>query len=398
MQVLARTRFSRARRGLQRRLSWVARRVYLGFSLASLLLLAAPAGASALAVPFASLAFIAFLALWFTGLVVGGARASLGTARLDGDTLHLEADGVHHALRADALREGSVRADIGRWSLRVRDHHGDEFDVAVPDEAMATAWLDALGLDASRRTMRLVSDRTLAQWAFAYFFGGFFAAPFMIFAMGLLALLGVDPLHASSIAVAYLGIGPGYWLAARTIGHVDVSVGADGVRAGRGFARRFFPVASIVGAEVAVTTLHLRLASGAVERYRFDRGDDAEAVARRVNEVVALHRSPASALPAALLTTESLSAAQWRDRFVHALREEGYRASAFTRDDLTRLVNAKDVPAPQRLGAALALHDVAPAEGVTGVRIAAGAMVDPDLPRVLEAAAPATAMARAAGR
>lgn len=390
------TRFTRARKGLRRRISRVGRRMYLALSLASLLLFAVPAASSEGPLVLGTLAFVAFIAAWFVGLVAGGALTHHGDAHLDGDTLHLTSARARHALRAADLREGSVRAAPDGWALRLLDRRGDEYEVVLPGEATAMQWLDALGLDASRRTMRVVSDRTLAQWAFAYFFGGFFAMPFMIAVMGLLALLGVDPSSPHTLVVAYLGMGPGYWLAARAIGRVDVSVGADGVRAGRGFGRRFFPIASIAGADVSANTLRLQLVNGAVERYRFDTLDDARSVSRRVNDVLSLHRNASPALPPALVTDEPLTAAQWRDRFVHALRDEGYRAAAFTRDDLERLLGAKDVPAPQRLGAALALRELAPAEGATGVRIAAEAMVDPALPRALEAEAPRSDKARSA--
>ena len=396
MQAWLHTRFTRARRGLRQRLARVARRTYLALSLASLLLIAVP-GAPADA-PFAlgALAFVSFFALWFVGLVAGATLTQEGAAHFDGETLHLASGRVRYTLRAADLREGSVRATLNGWSLRLRDDRGDEYEVALYDEATAVQWLDALGLDASRRAMRVVSDRTLAQWAFAYFFGGFFAMPFLFVALGLLMLLGVDPSSPHSLAIAYLGMGPGYWFAARAVGRVDVSVGADGVRAGRGFGRRFFPIASIAGAEVAATTLYLRLANGGTERYRFDRADEAWAVSRRVLDALTLHRNTSPALPPALATDEPLTAAQWRDRFVHALRDEGYRAAAFTRDDLERLLRAKDVPAPQRLGAALALRELAPAEGATGVRIAVEAMVDPGLPRALEAEDPRSAATRSA--
>lgn len=374
----------------------MARRAYLALSLAALLLFAVPGAPKDGPYMLAALAVVSFFALWFVGLVAGGTLTHDGAAHFDGETLHLASGRVRYALRAADLREGSVRAAGVGWALRLRDRRGDEYEVALYDEATAVQWLDALGLDASRRAMRVVSDRTLAQWAFAYFFGGFFAMPFTLAALGILMLLGVDPTSSPAFAIAYLGMGPGYWLAARAVGRVDVSVGADGVRAGRGFGRRFFPVASIRGAEVSASTLVLRLTDRRTEHYRFDRAEDAWAVARRVLDVVNLHRSTSPALPPALVTDEPLTAAQWRDRFVHALREEGYRAAAFTRDDLERLLHAKDVPAPQRLGAALALRELAPVEGATGVRIAVEAMVDPAVARALEAEAPRPASRRAA--
>ncbi len=374
----------------------MARRTYLALSLASLLLIAVPGAPADAPYALGALAFASFLALWFVGLVAGGTRTRVGAAHFDGETLHLASGRERYALRAADLREGSVRAAPHGWALRLRDRRGDEYEVTLYDEATAVQWLDALGLDASRRAMRVVSDRTLAQWAFAYFFGGFFAMPFMFVAVGILMLLGVDPSSPHTLAIAYLGMGPGYWLAARAVGRVDVSVGADGVRAGRGFGRRFFPIAAIAGAEVAATTLYLRLANGGTERYRFDRAEDAWAISRRVLDALTLHRQTSPALPPALLTDEPLTAAQWCERFVHALRDEGYRAAAFTRDDLERLVRAKDIPAPQRLGAALALRELAPAQGATGVRIAVGAMVDPELSRALEADPPRSASTRSA--
>jgi len=389
------THFTYARPGLRRRLVRLGGRVYVALTLATLWPLSAGSWSHDTLRVIAGLVLGSFVAFWLAGLWVDLPRGHQGVATLDGDTVNLHGNGVRYTLPADQLREGSVRGGTAGWWLRLQDHHGDTYTLKMPDEATATQWLDVLGLDASRRAMRVVSNRTVRQWVFAYFLGGFFALPFLMSAgvlLALLGLLGVD-LPGDNVFVVYLlSIAPGYRLAARAIGRLDISVGADGVRVGR----RFIPIARVTNATVVGSSLHLQRSDGLADIYRFQDFEDAVAVARRIHAVVALHHSPSDTLPTALASTEALTATQWRDRFVHALRAEGYRAAAFTRDDLERLLRAKNVPAPQRLGAALALQAIAPTEALTGVRIAAEAMVDPKLPGVLADDATRDAATRAA--
>lgn len=371
------TIITRTHEGRRRAFKRMARRSYLLLLAAAVLLCAAPAAAHTLPGLLGSAAVASFVALWLAGVATGTSSSRFGVARLEGDTLRMFGHGFEHVLPITSLREGYARLGALGWSVKVRDDAGVVYEFGVASEGEATGWLDALGLDASRRAMRVVSDRTITQWAFAYLFGGFFALPIMTLMLGVLALLGADPTRAPGLTLAYLGLLPGYWLAARSVGRVDVSVGADGVRAGRGFRRRFFPVDALEGAQVRGATMRLRLASGRAASYRFERAEDALAVARRVEEVLALHRSAPQGLPAALATAGARTADEWRALFLDALREEGYRAVAFTLDDLTRLLHAKNLTAPQRLGAALALRELAPEQGRTGVRVAVEAMVDP---------------------
>lgn len=371
------TIITRTHEGRRRAFKRMARRSYLLLLAAAVMLSAAPATAHTLPGLLASAALASFVTLWFVGVATGTSASRFGVALLEGDALRLLGHGFAYTLPIASLREGHARLSALGWSVKLRDDDGVVYEFGVADEGDAARWLDALGLDASRRAMRVVSDRALTQWAFAYVFGGFFALPFMTVMLALLALLGADPTQAPGLTLAYLSLLPGYWLAARSVGRVDVSVGADGVRAGRGFRRRFFPVDALEGAQARGATMRLRLASGRAVDYRFDRPEDALAVARRVEEVLALHRSAPQGLPAALATAGARTADEWRALFLGALRDEGYRAFAFTQDDLARLLHAKDIPAPQRLGAALALRELAPERGRTGVRVAVEALVDP---------------------
>jgi hypothetical protein len=341
--------------------------------------------------------FALFLALWFAGLITASPDSRYVTAGLDGQSLRVVGPGVNLTLSAARLREGLVRFTAMGWSLRLRDDDGVVYDVGVADEATAERWLDALGLDAPRRAVRVASDRTLVQWAFAYFFGGFFAMPLMLVAMLVMLLLGVDQNRGESLALMYLAMLPGYWLAARAVGHVDVSVGADGVRAGRGLRRRFFPVGEIEGVAVEGNTLALRRANARAERYRFERLEDAHAVARRVAQVIALHRAAPRDLLGALAAADATTPEAWRDVFLDAVKTGGYRALAFTAEDLAALVVARDVTAPQRLGAALALRALDVADGPAKVRVAAEALVDPAAQQALAEPLPAMSKRAAQG-
>lgn len=293
---------------------------------------------------------------------------------------------LHHphgdeALTAASVREGHLRVESGALVLRVETREGARHDIVVSDRATAERWMAELAIDPARRRARIVTDRTAVQWVFAYFFGGVFAAPGLAVLGALVGLLESRTL--GSVMWAFLL--PGYWLAARSVGRVDVTVGVDGVYAGRGWWRRFFPLAAIAQVAVRATepsTLRLVLRSGATHEYRFATESDAEAARARVEGVLALRGAlPAAVervLSAGLPAGAEKNAEAWRDVFVEALRGGSYREAPVTEDELAQVVSAPGVTGAQRVGAALALRAAAgPAGEVSGVRVAVEALTAP---------------------
>lgn len=364
----------RAPVGLQRALRWAWRRVFWVAAAASLALTLVSNDAS-----FAALlvGLVGCLALKLIELAAGVARAERVDAELGRDALVLRARGREVVLSPTSLREGLVRVAQGRAVLRLETRGGERHDLALPDRATAERWLARLKLDPARRRARFVTDRAALQWVFGYFFGGLFALPGMLLLSLLGRALGADVLAACS----YLAMLPGYWFAARSVGRVDVTVGVDGVYAGRGWLRRFFPVESIARAELApgnTSVLRLVLRSGVPHDYHFADDADASAALARVEGVLALRAALPASVERVLATPGADTAEAWRAVFTEALRGGSYREAALSEADLARVVAAPGVTGPQRVGAALALRVAG--EGTaeaTGVRVAAEALTAP---------------------
>lgn len=321
--------------------------------------------------------------------------------RRDGLTIYTGAAVIE--LPRDALAEGIVRQSALSWQLRVTARDGTRYDIDTPDGDTAQRWLTALGLDASARAARVVTNRPLVQGIFAYFVGGFFATPLMGITLLLMALFGREPREGMSLAMSYLAMLPAYWFAARSVGHVDITIGADGIYAGRGWRRTFVPIYGVHSVEVPPSnaeTVALRLHSGEVRMYRMETRGDALSVVHRIREVLTLHREGLpDALQRALSAQGPVTAEAWRDVFVDAVRGGTYRDVSLSLDDLTRVLSAPMVTPAQRLGAAMAMRALDGSAPVTRVRVAVELVADPEMQRALEAAAQTaqTATARAAG-
>ncbi len=340
---------------------------------------------------FSLLALTTALAAMLWGLVRAQPASAWRevTCRRDGLTLHTGGDTV--VLPREALAEGIVRQGALAWQLRVTDREGTRYDIDVPDEQTAQRWLDALGLGADRRAARIVTNRPLLQGVFAYFFGGWFGAPFMGLAMFLAERLAGGASHGVNIALMYLMMAPSYWLAARSVGHVDLTIGADGVYAGRGWARTYLPLYALRAVQIAPSqpeTVELMLTSGEVRRYRMETGGDARAVVRRIRDAMGYHQlALPDALTRVLTSPAHTTAESWRDAFIDSVRSHSYRDVALTPDDLTRVLASPSVTPEQRLGAALALRALDQSDAGSRVRVAVELVADPTMQRALAHAA-----------
>ena len=369
-----------------------------------LLSLASIAALPSLVPPIAVTAMMAAIGAMAWGLW----RAQAHTAwrdvvcRRDGLTIYTGPAVIE--LPRDALAEGVVRQSALSWQLRVTARDGVRYDVDTPDGDTAQRWLAALGLDAGARAVRVVTNRPLAQGVFAYFVGGFFAMPLTGLTMLVTSLFGRQDSVGMSLAMTYLAMLPAYWFAARSVGHVDITIGADGLYAGRGWRRTFVPIYGVHSVEAPPSspeTVALRLHSGEVRTYRMETRGDALAVVQRVRDVLALHQMGLpDAVQRALSAQGPATPEAWRDVFVDAVRGATYRDVSLSLDDLTRVLSAPSATPAQRLGAAMAVRALDGASPVTRVRVAVELVADPAMQQALEAAAQAVTApaARAASR
>ncbi len=156
-------------------------------------------------------------------------------------------------LPREEIAEGILRQSALSWQLRLTARDGMRYDIDTPDAETAQRWLIALGLDASARSARVVTNRPLLQGVFAYFAGSVFGAPLMALVVLLSSLLGRTSDAGVNLALTYLTMLPAYWFAARSVGHVDITVGVDGIYAGKGWFRRFIPLYAVRSAAVLPT-------------------------------------------------------------------------------------------------------------------------------------------------
>ena len=304
------------------------------------------------------------------------------------------------SLPRESLAEGIVRQSALSWQLRVTARDGTRYDIDTPDAATAHRWLYELGLDASARAARVVTNRPLLQGIFAYFTGSLFASPLMAVMMLLSAMLGRAHQPGMNLALTYLTMLPAYWLAARSVGHVDMTIGVDGIYAGRGWLRKFIPLYAVHSATIAplqAETVAVRLHSNEVRTWRFETRGDAMAVVERINAVLALRQTGLSEAAARALSSQGATTPEaWRDAFVAAVSGSTYRDAALSIDDLTRVLAAPMATSAQRLGAAMALRQLDGGAASTRVRVAAEMVADPALREALEAPAATSERARVA--
>ncbi|MDO9016521.1 MAG: hypothetical protein Q8S73_28355 [Deltaproteobacteria bacterium] len=368
-----------SRLGLRARLYRAGRRTYWAaapFILASAVLPGSVVPWSMLAALVMALCALAMVA----GAVVGSAAAPRrALATLDDRGLSVGTAAGVVALPREALRDGIVVARFGRFALRLHDRAGDRYELTMPDEPTAWRWLHALGLGADQRAVRVVSDRVLLQGVVGYFLSGFAALPVMLAWMAVLAAIGAGGPGGFMTALASVhGTMFGAWAMSWLVGHVDVTVGGDGLRVSRGIRHRFIPFEALEGvARDGTHGLALRLrGQWRPLLLRFASDVDAEALAVRISAALATWRASAPpAFLAGLTVARAADAEAWRVALREAINDGSYRTAALSPADLEAVVASVAVTHAQRTGAALALRDLQLASESTGVRIASELLV-----------------------
>lgn len=354
-------------RRLWRRVYWVTTLLAFAFALVGL-----SDGGS---IPVLVLGAVLCIALKLFEVFSGLGRADVVEAIVSRDTLVLRGANGEASLPSALLREGLLRELPDRTVLRVETRDGWRYDITLPDRATAERWLRVLRLDPAHRKARVVTDRIVLQWVFGYFFGGLFALPWLVLFSLLLKWLDLsDPFLSNQFLLA------GYWFAARSVGRVDMTLGIDGVYAGRGWFRRFFPIESIERGELAPAnpcSLRLVLRDGSTHDYRFADEVDARAALLRLEGVLALRATFSAAMMRVLDSTTAHTAEQWRDAFLAASRAGSYREASLTEHDLAHLITAPGMSAVQRVGAAMALRALQ-TDAPTRVRVDAEALAAPE--------------------
>jgi hypothetical protein len=297
---------------------------------------------------------------------------------VDGDDLVIGTPDEPTTVR---LRELSMGWTEGAKATLVT-HDGARVVATFETERLAERFVEALELDAARRTLvrPLRGQIGRGTWSFL---GGFVG----LFVGGLLTtLVGRSAWAAWLMAISMLVLG----LAFRQFGNRRVVIGVDGVRI-RGLGARFVAYRDIRSVErglLPFTTVGLVLHDGnVVDLPVIGQTESAvEVMVQRIEDAMRASTEPARDL--AELERAGRDLATWRrDLAALARPTSDFRTQRVDPEDLVRIVLDPRAPTERRVGAALALGPTDPERAKTQARRAARASADERVRVALEAVA-----------
>ena len=380
---------------LVRRLAWATTGL-LVLSLAAMLVLSTVSPDPAHEPSWATI-LVGFGLLALVPLAVATLLAQLACAvgpRFRG-TLTVGSDGL---LATGARTRFIPRADIdAAWiarepagaRLEIRLRNGDIFGATTATPAEATAVLDAAGVDASRRALRMPLGGAAATVGV-----GLAAAFPSACVAAIIAGVTSQLLAPGSAVLGFLAIS---LFVAFVVGAVQllapplVAVGSDGLAVGVGRRAWFVPFEDIVEVTTSGADITLRLRDG-----RWRRISTLGTVAARRE---ALHARIAAGIAAAQTPTElsvrltaldrdGRSADAWRGSLqALAAARDDYRQTGLTRDEVQAALDDPRTSTERRIGAAFALAAMDPALAATRVRIVADTVAHEPVRIALEHAA-----------
>ena len=297
----------------------------------------------------AAAALLAQVACWI-GPLVGG--------RLAAGPEGIRATGARTRLIARDDIEGAwiVREPVGA-SVELRLRNGDVFSATTATQAEATAVLDAAGVDATRRALRMPLGSAAANIGL----GLAAAFPAACASSVIAGLLGVA-LHPPSAAVGFLVFTlfvAFVVLAVQRLAPPPVAVGTDGVAVGVGRGAWFAAFHDIAGVTSGRGAITLILRDGRRRNIStLGTADERrEALSARIAAGLDAARG-SSDLSARLgaLDRQGRAAAEWADslRRLAAARDD-YRQTVLTRDEVQAALEDPRTDPERRIGAAFAL-------------------------------------------
>jgi hypothetical protein len=295
-------------------------------------------------------------------------------------------------------REGSLPETLSNirsgWVLPGVDHAQVEFvgddavvTAVVPDAEAGYAALSAVGIDPSRRAMRLLLGGRWDRVGFGVATGFFVLLQgtpvFLLFAMA----LRLDGLTALSLGIGLLALAT--VLGGSMLGPAEVTLGADGVGWRHGFSKGFMAWSDVSDIETwhdqGILLRHRRGGHVIIPHSLRDRE-------RLSGFVQFLRRAWQRALAPRATVLEALdrrgrSLADWREA-LRALRAGvAYRREALSTDDLAATLVDPAASPERRLAAAMCLRDMGMPDAPTRIRVAADACASDELRVALQRAA-----------
>lgn len=299
-------------------------------------------------------------------------RLSVGSAlKLDRDTL------VVHTAREGARERRIAREDVVEgWQspeereIHLRLRNGNIVSAPIEDEREGYALLESLGVDASKRTMRMRLGPVDFLNAITWLLG-----PFIAMWVGDTIGSALHQNGALAVPIAIVVFILESYLIRRLFGPSHLVIGADGIIVERGFGSTFVPFEEISSIATAPNRVTLKLVNGKEVRARARHLGAAESamIEARVRDALSV-RAQRSATPTALAALDrgERNGEAWRQAMAALLdRNRGYRAAMLTREQVLAVLADPGARADRRIGAAMALMQSGDEEGKARIRIAA---------------------------
>ncbi|MCC6555245.1 MAG: hypothetical protein IT372_19960 [Polyangiaceae bacterium] len=304
-----------------------------------------------------------------------------------GDTLSVE-DGALVVRRGSRVRRVPLgELSDGGWSplsgeVELRTRGGDVWTAKVSGAEEGQALLDAAGVSAARRAMRMRLGETLFLDLLVWLLGPIAVGPLTEALTGGAPVLRLATVHVAVVLMLALFV-----TVRQLVGPAEIVIGADGVLVAQRFRKRFVPFERIERVEASADRVDLCLVGGRVVRAnaRHLPAEQRELLQARVAEALRMRRREAEPAALAALDRGARSSAAWREAASALLSREGdYRAARPTREQVASALENPAAPLTRRLGAAMALAARGDADGRARVRIAAEASADAVVRAALE--------------
>ena len=342
-----------------------------------------------------ALLLISFVAIFLTAFLGGPGELAaacgstfLGSALLSllsvafrevrfpiGRSMKFEQDALRVLLRTgktlsfapETFVEGWYSLETRRVHLRRRD--GNIVSADVPDAETASQLLQQLGVDASKRTMRIRLGAVDFLNAMVWLLGPI-AAIFIGEAIGSAVRMN----GALSIPIAVIVFILEFFAVRKLFGPAHLVIGADGIIVEKRFGKQFVPYGELESISTADShvTLHLVNGSKIRAKARHLAQEESDVIDQRVRDALAL-RDQRLADPAALAALDrgKHDGKAWRDALRGLFdKDRGYRQAKLTREQISAVLVDPAAPVDRRIGAAMALSQSGDVDLKSKIRVA----------------------------
>jgi hypothetical protein len=325
-------------------------------------------------------------------------RSEQATLGVSAAGVRITTDRSERALSREQVRRAVILSHGAHVMLGIEPWSGPFIELLLPKAAgplpeLAARCVDRLGLGAHERVLEFGNPvavvRAIVAWIGGAAVGSLVSLLLWNILVGALGWWGAWFDGALVVLAAMIA-----WGVARSSRTVDLAVGADGIELRGPWRRRYIPYAALEGvAWVPYSVLEVREATRPLLRLTNTSLVEDVSMANAFTFAVEQARARYAALRretalTALLARDGRAAGEWQAA-LRALPTPGraYRAQGFAREDLAALLVDASAPEELRVGAAVVLREMNPAEEVTRIRVAAEACAHAPMREALQRAA-----------